>query len=151
MNITSNPLHLYNFINSNTADLRQIFGTLYYTVFAYRRQPYSLVIAVANHLKTVTTYCASTLSVLMRHWQIPLYLQMYAQCSFTQVVSLLCESSAMHFDLKTMMCMSIYLCAFVCVCLKENKRIGNGVRPLSIEWRLLCSYYFTWAVTVCFP
>ena len=46
---------------------------------------------------------------------------------------------------------SACVCVCVCVCLKENKRVGNGVCPLSIEWRLLCSYYFTWTVTVYFP
>ena len=87
------------------------------TIYSLRRQPYSLLIVTTNHLcknpLLLTRLCAyATLAD-------SLYLQMYAQYCFPQVVSLLCESSAMLFDLISMY-VCVCVCMVVCVCVRTR-------------------------------
>ena len=39
-------------------------------------------------------------------------------------------------------CVCTCVCVCVCVCCEKEKRVGNGVCPLSIEWRLYAHILF---------
>ena len=43
--------------------------------------------------------------------------------------------------LSTLVC-GMCVCVCVCVCCEKEKRVGNGVCPLSIEWRLYAHILF---------